>query len=112
MRPKMHVPRDIGELMDLTGTMLVTAPKFLDITGYFPYMNLEYVFKELHAGLDHNRSALGEERYNELMRLSDRMRPLFEADPEDKTGETLQGCKIIHQMEDILREARREKRGP
>ena len=35
---------------------------------------------------------------------------LFEADPEDKTGETLEGCKIIHQMEDILRQAQRKSR--
>jgi hypothetical protein len=42
------------------------------------------------------------------MRMSDQMRALFEADPEDKTGETLKGCKIIHQMEDILRQARQK----
>jgi hypothetical protein len=42
------------------------------------------------------------------MRMSDQMRALFEADPEDKTGDTLKGCKIIHAMEDILRQARRK----
>jgi hypothetical protein len=40
--------------------------------------------------------------------MSDQMRALFEADPEDKTGDTLKGCKIIHEMEDILRQARRK----
>jgi len=36
------------------------------------------------------------------------MRALFEADPEDKTGETSKGCKIIHEMEDLLRQVRRK----
>jgi hypothetical protein len=77
-------------------------------SGYLPFLNLDYVFRQLHEGLGHNRLRLGEERYLELLRLSDRMRALFEADPEDKTGETSVGCKIIHEMEDILREARRK----
>jgi hypothetical protein len=88
--------------------MLLSAPKFLDRTGYFPYRNLDYVFRELHEGLNHNRRRLGEERYRDLMRMSDQMRALFEADPEDKTGDTLKGCKIIHEMEDILRQVRRK----
>ena len=82
--------------------MLVSAPKFLDKTGYFPYTNLDYVFQQLNQGLSHNRQTLGEERHQELTRTSDQMRALFEADPEDKTGDTLKGCKIIHEMEDIL----------
>ncbi len=88
--------------------MLSSAPKFLDKTGYFPYQNLDYVFRQLNEGLSVNRPTLGDERYHELVRMSDRMRSLFEADPEDKTGETLKGCKIIHDMEDILRQARRK----
>lgn len=36
------------------------------------------------------------------------MRALFEADPEAKTGDTVRGCKILHQMEDILRQVRRK----
>ena len=43
------------------------------------------------------------------MAMSDRMRALFEADPEDKTGDALNGCMIIHEMEEILRQARRKK---
>ncbi len=88
--------------------MLVSAPRFLDKTGYFPYMNLEYVFQQLNQGFGHNRLTLGEERYNDLMRMSDQMRALFEADPEDKTGETLKGCKIIQEMEEILRQVQQK----
>jgi hypothetical protein len=109
MKPaKMYVPENIQDLLEFVVSMQISAPKFLDKTGYLPFLNIEYVFRQLHEGLDHNRRTLGEERYHELMGMSDQMRALFEADPEDKTGETLQGCKIIHQMEDILRQVRRK----
>lgn len=108
MKPKMNIAQNIQDLLDLTPSMLLSAPTFLDKTRYFPYMNLDYVFRELREGLNHNRRTLGEERYHELMRMSDQMRALFEADPEDKTGETLEGCKIIHEMEDIPRQVRRK----
>jgi hypothetical protein len=85
-----------------------SAPKFLDKTGYLPFLNLDYVFRQLNEGLSRNRPMLGEERYLELMRMSDQVRALFEADPEDKTGETLKGCRVIHEMEDILRKVRRK----
>ncbi len=103
---KLRIPKDIPELLDLLSSMLLSAPKFKDKTGWLPFLNLEYVFRQLHEGLNHNRQTLGDERYHQLMQMSDRMRALFEADPEDKTGETLQGCKIIHVMEDILRQVR------
>jgi hypothetical protein len=105
---KLSVPQDIQELLDHLSSMLLSAPKFVDKTGYFSYLSLDHVFRELKEGLSHNRQTLGEERYQELMRMSDQMRALFEADPEDKTGETLKGCKIIHEMEDILRQVRRK----
>ena len=105
---KIRIPKNLVEILEILSSMLVSAPKVLDKTGYFPYMNLDYVFQQLNQGLSHNRQTLGEERYQELMRMSDQTRALFEADPEDKTGETLKGCKIIHEMEDILRHARRK----
>jgi len=109
MKPKeMYVPQTIQELIELINSMLLAAPKFTDKTGWLPFLNLDYVFQQLNQGLSFNRQTLGEERYNELMRMSDQMRALFEADPEDKTGDTLKGCKIIHAMEDILRQARRK----
>jgi hypothetical protein len=109
MKPaKLLVPQNISELIELIRAMLLSAPKFLDKTGYFPYQNLDHVFRELHEGLNHNRKKLGEECYHELMQMSDRMRALFEADPEDKTGQTAEGCKIIYEMEDILRQIPRK----
>ncbi len=109
MKPvKMHVPQDLGELLDLASSMMLLAPTFRDITGYLPFKNLDYVFRQLHEGLSQNRRKLGEERYHELVRISDEMRTLFEADPENKTGETLEGYKRIHAMEDILKAAVRK----
>ena len=106
----MYVPQTIQELIEFIDSMLLSAPKFTDKTGWLPFLNLDYVFQQLNEGLRFSRQTLGEERYQELTRMSDQMRALFEADPEDKTGETLKGCKVIHQMEDILRQARRKSR--
>ena len=109
MKPvKMYIPENISDLIEFVVSMLSLAPKFQDITGYFPFKNLDYVFQQLGLGLNQNRSSLGEERYHELSRMSDQIRALFEADPENKTGETLRGCKIIHEMEDILTQALRK----
>jgi len=103
MKPvKLSIPQSISELRDQLSSMLLSSPKFRDKTGYFSYMNIDYAFRELNAGLDHNRLALGEQRYLQLKRMSDQMRALFEADPDDKTGETALGCKIIHEMDEIL----------
>jgi hypothetical protein len=111
MKPaKMRIPQNVGELRDLMSLMLLSAPKFLDDTGYLPFYNLDYVFQRLVAGLDHNRITLGEVHYRQMMDMSDRMRALFEADPDVKTGEAAQGYKIIHEMEDILTEVRRKSR--
>ncbi len=73
-----------------------------------PFLNLDYVFRQLAEGVAQNRARLGEQRYQDLTRVSGEMRALFEAAPEDKAGETSQGCKIILQMEEILREAERK----
>ena len=106
MPVKIHIPQNLSELLELLGSMMLQAPTFKDKTGYLPFLNLDYVFQELHEGLSHNRRKLGEDRYNELLRMSDQMRTLFQADPEDKTGETVEGRKIIHKMEDVLRQPR------
>jgi hypothetical protein len=106
---KMHVPQNLGALRDLLSMILLSAPKFSDETRYFPHRDLDYVFQQLLAGLSHNRAALGLERYHQMMEMSDRMRALFETDPDGKTGDTAQGYKIIHEMEDILTEIRRNR---
>jgi len=102
-RYKPHIPQDIGQLMDKVGSMMLGAPTFKDRTGYFPQKNIDTEFFALNEGLLAVRKTLGEERYTTLKALSDKMRALFEADPEDKTGDTQAGREIIHEMEDVLR---------
>jgi hypothetical protein len=109
MRYRPYIPQGIGELMDKLGAMMLSAPTFKDKTGYFPQMNIETEFFALNEGLLAVRRKLGEERYAILKALSDKMRPLFEADPENKTGQTQAGREIIYEMEGILRDAVRKK---
>jgi hypothetical protein len=109
MQPaKVRVPQNIPELLDLLISMLLSAPKFTDKTGWLPFLNLDYVFRQLNEGLSLNRQTIGEERYQELVRMSDQMRALFEADPDNKTGETRKGRDMIYEMEDILKQVRRK----
>ena len=103
MRYRPYIPQTIGELMDQIGSMMLGAPTFKDKTGYFPQMNIDTEFFALNEGLRAVRKKLGEERYATLRARSDRMRALFEADPEDTTCDTQAGREIIHEMEDILR---------
>ena len=109
MRYRPYIPQTLGELMDKVMSMMLGAPTFKDKTGYFPEMNIDTEFFALNEGLLAVRKKLGEERYAAMKELSDKMRALFEADPEDKTGDTQAGREIIHQMEDILRSAAKRR---
>ena len=111
MRYRPYIPQDISELIDHVMSMMLGAPLFKDRVGYFPEMNIGTEFFALNEGLLACRKKLGEERYATLKALSDKMRALFEADPEDKTGDTKAGREIIHEMEDILISAAR-RQGP
>lgn len=100
---KSYVSQTISELDDKLGWMMLNAPKFEDELGYFPGMNLETTFIGLNESLDTLRSKLGEELYAKMRDMSDSMRALFEVDPEIKTGEAVAGCRIIQEMELMLR---------
>jgi hypothetical protein len=84
--------------------MVLKSPTFVDKTGYFPKQNIDTVFQALNEGLRLIRGTLGEERYLKLVEMSDRMRAHFEADPEDKTDDTLRGRDIIYEREDLLKQ--------
>lgn len=99
---KPYIPQSIGDIMDQLGFMMLASPDFVDDSGYFPSQNIDTVFFSLNEGLKVIRKKLGEERYAALMSLSDQMRVHFEADPENKTDDTLKGRALIHEMEDIL----------
>lgn len=105
---KMYIPQDLPDLIDQLVSMRLNAPKLKDHTGYMPFINLDYCFRQLNEGLIFNRKKLGEERYQKLARMSDQIRALFEADPENKTGDTAEGRYMIEDMVDIVRQVRRK----
>ena len=106
--PVLNVPDNISDLIDVLGAMLLRAPKFADKTGYLPFRDLDYSFRELNEGLVFNRKKLGDERCLKLTQMSDQMRALFEADPDNKTGDTTKGCHIIQDMLEIVEQSRRK----
>ena len=99
---KPHGPRDVDEVMDLLDVMMVASPRFIDSTDYLHRQNIDTAFLELNDGLQVIRTELGETLYLKLREMSDRMRAYFEADPEDKTGETPKGRAIITEMMNVI----------
>jgi hypothetical protein len=90
-----YVPKDISEIMDLLGSMMLDSPTFVDKTGYFPGQSIDTEFFALAGGLKAERSKLGDKRYAALVELSARMRAHFEADPEDKTDVEGDGVDMV-----------------
>lgn len=95
--------------MDQIGSMMLSAPTFKDKTGYFPDQNIDTEFFALNEGLKTIRKKVGEDNYQALVALSDKMRAHFEADPESKTGDTIKGRDCIIEMEDLLKASARRK---
>lgn len=104
-----YIPQSISEIMDLLGCMMLSSPTFKDKTGYFPNRNIETEFFALNEGLNAVRTKVGEENYQALVALSDKMRAHFEADPEDKTEDGIKGRDCIIAMEDILKASARRR---
>ena len=105
-----YVPQRIGEIMDHLAMMLLSSPQFEDRTGLLPGRSIDTVFAELNGGIEIIRKKVGEEHYAKLTEISARMRAHFEADPEDRTDDSIKGRECIHEMEDILRAAGRRRR--
>ena len=108
--PDPYVPKTKGEIWDFLGSVMLRAPTFIDKTGFFPDRSIESEFFALNEGLKEIRKSLGEESYQKLAALSARMKAHFEADPEDKTEDSIKGRECILEMEAILRAAGRRKR--
>ena len=105
-----YIPKTTGEIYDLLGGMTLESPSFRDQTGYFPEQTIETRFYSLKEGLKNVRKKLGEDAYLRAMEIADQMRAHFEADPEDKTDDSLAGRDLILAMEDILRASNDRKR--
>jgi len=103
------IPNTVGEVIELLGWMMLNSPKFEDTSGYFPGQNIDTEFFALKEGLKANCNRLGEERCAVLLALSDRMRAHFQADPENKTDDTLAGRALILEMIELLKSGSRRK---
>ena len=103
---KTYIAQTIGELNDKLGWMMMNAPTFKDRTGYFPDRNIGTAFQGLNDSLDNLRGKIGQERHAKMREMSDKMRMLFDSDPEDVNGGAKAGREIIHQMELMLRRKR------
>lgn len=101
-RQKRYMPEDIGDVLDHLELMLGPAPKFDFSSHLFPNRNIDSEFYVLNEGLTTIRNEVGEEIYTSLSSLSNRMRAHFEADPDDKNGETSNGIECLHEMYEIL----------
>jgi len=102
------VPKNMSEILDMLNGMMLISPRFEDLIGYFPGRNIDNTFYELNEGLRLMQPKLGEELYSKLREMSDRMRAHFEADPENKTDDTLKGRAIILEMIELLKQSRRK----
>lgn len=89
--------------------MVLAAPTFIDKSGYFPGQTIEKVFFGLNESLKRIRNKVGDERYLQLADISCRMRAHFEADPENKTDDTIKGRELIEDMRDLLKAAKRKR---
>jgi hypothetical protein len=103
-----YIPQNLGEIMDMLAMMMLSSPRFIDQTGYFPDRTIDTIFVQLNEGLRVIREKLGEELYLKLKNMSDRMRAHFEADAENRTDETLKGRAIIMEMRNLLKPSARK----
>ena len=105
-----YIPRTTGEVRDLLGCMMLSAPTLVDETGYFADRNLESEFHALNEGLKVVREQIGDPTYRQMTEYSARMRAHFEADLDDKTGEASKGRRLIAEMLDVLDKFERAQR--
>jgi hypothetical protein len=104
------IPETTGEIYDLLGWMMLNAPRFEDKDGLFAGRSIETEFFALNEGWKKVRKKLGEERYARAIELTARMKALFEADPNDENGKAAEGCKVIWELEDIIKASNDRKR--
>jgi hypothetical protein len=98
---KPFIPKDLNEIIERLNCMIITSPTF--VSQIFPNLNIDTEFYELNEGLRLSEGKLGQDLYLKLRDMSDQMRALFEADPEDKTDDSIKGREIILAMVDLIK---------
>jgi hypothetical protein len=97
-----YIPQERSEVMDHLAGMMLSKPNFLDASGYFPERNIDTEFHALNEGLRIISKRLGEDRYQQLKAMSDQMRALFEANPDEDSDEVRAGRALILEMRDLI----------
>ncbi len=104
-----YIPASLSEIYDFLASLLGGAPTFVDDTGFYPDQNIDTEFAVLIAAFDKVRKKLGEDRYTKLIELAALAKALFAADPNNDNGKTGQGYKVLHEIEDIIQDARKRR---
>ena len=105
-----YIPTGMGEVRDYVGSMVLGAPRFIDKTGFYPDQDVNSEFFALIEGFKTIQKRLGEDNYQKVVALAQQAKALFEADPDDKTGDSTKGRECLFEIEDILKAANRRKR--
>jgi hypothetical protein len=104
-KDETYIPQTTGGIYDFLVTFIGNSLTFIDDSGWFPWTNIETEFHALNEGWNNVRKKLGEEDYARAVAITARMKEMFLADPDDVTGETHEGRKLVWQLEDIIKES-------
>ena len=107
--PKPYIAKSLSEIYDLLSSFIGGAPKMEDRLGHFPYYNIDTRFAQLVESFGVVREKLGEERYARLVDLAARTKALYLEDPDDTNGKTMEGIKLVWEMEEIIQDARKRR---
>lgn len=107
--PDPYIPASLSEIYDQLGSMILSAPTFIDKLGDFPDQTIDAEFHVLVEGFGLVRKKLGEERYAALVDLAGRAKALFADDQDDSNGKTDQGRALLFEIEDLIQEVRRRR---
>jgi hypothetical protein len=107
--PEPYIPACLSEIYDLLGSMVLSAPTFIDKLGHFPEQTIDSEFHILVASFGKVRKKLGEERYAALVDLAARAKTLFAADPDEDNGKANEGWAVLHEIEAIIQAARKRR---
>lgn len=104
-----YVAKSLSEIYDLLSAFIGDAPRMEDRLDHFSYYNIDTRFDQLVQSFGVVRKKLGEERYARLVDLAARTKALYLEDPEDTNGKTMEGIKLVWEMEEVIQDARKRR---
>lgn len=107
--PRPYIPQSLSEIYDFLSYFIGNAPTMKDRSGHFPEDNIDTQFDTLVKSFGVVREKLGEERYARLVDLAARTKALYLEDPDDTNGKTMEGIKLVWEMEEVIQDARKRR---